>query len=103
MIIKVGMPNGMAKAGSNRMHEVLQGRVATRPQQSPNQPGYDAMNSTTSTIKDPVCGMTVDPITSVHADRDGKTYYFCGDKCRNKFTHLPPGAKSKMSGGSCCS
>ena len=38
-----------------------------------------------SATKDPVCGMTVDETTALHAERDGKTYYFCSDHCRQKF------------------
>ena len=37
-------------------------------------------------IKDPVCGMTVDPmVTRHHAHQDGVDYYFCGAACRGKF------------------
>ncbi len=39
--------------------------------------------------KDPVCGMTVDKKGTVHADIDGKTYYFCGYSCRDKFQLKP--------------
>jgi P-type Cu+ transporter len=35
--------------------------------------------------KDPVCGMTVDEATAVHAERDGKTFYFCGEGCLKTF------------------
>jgi hypothetical protein len=34
---------------------------------------------------DPVCGMTVDRRTAPHAERDGRTYVFCGDGCRRAF------------------
>ncbi|HMP89700.1 MAG TPA: heavy metal translocating P-type ATPase [Kiritimatiellia bacterium] len=37
--------------------------------------------------KDPICGMTVDESTALHADRDGQTFYFCSDHCRKKFLH----------------
>ena len=41
-------------------------------------------------IKDPVCGMGVDPAkaaaASVHA---GRTYYFCSTACRDKFEKDP--------------
>lgn len=37
------------------------------------------------TATDPICGMTVDPATALSADRDGQTYYFCCDHCRQKF------------------
>lgn len=35
--------------------------------------------------KDPICGMTVDEETSLHAARDGQTSYFCSEHCREKF------------------
>jgi Cu+-exporting ATPase len=43
------------------------------------------MKDTTSTTKDPICGMTVDGATALHAERDGKTFSFCSDHCRTKF------------------
>ncbi len=48
-------------------------------------------------VKDPVCGMTVDPHTAKHRHQhDGHPYYFCSAKCREKFIaepamHLKPG------------
>lgn len=52
--------------------------------------------------KDPVCGMTVDEATALHVDRDGKTFYFCGDHCRQKFLASPAGVKVDIKSGSCC-
>ena len=41
------------------------------------------------TVKDPVCGMSVDPATSKHRhEHDGATYHFCAAGCRTKFTSL---------------
>jgi Cu+-exporting ATPase len=34
---------------------------------------------------DPVCGMEVDETNGLRAERDGKTWYFCCDHCRQKF------------------
>ena len=43
-----------------------------------------------STIKDPVCGMDVDPATAKHrAMHDGQTYYFCSAGCEAKFKANP--------------
>ena len=50
------------------------------------------MNETKSTVKDPICGMDVDPDKALHAERDGKTFYFCSDSCLQKFLHAPAGA-----------
>ena len=43
------------------------------------------MKETAPVTKDPICGMTVDKATAIHADRDGETFYFCSDHCRQKF------------------
>ncbi|HEV2417224.1 MAG TPA: heavy metal translocating P-type ATPase [Terriglobia bacterium] len=41
-------------------------------------------------VKDPVCGMTVDPARAAgNATHNGKTYYFCGLGCLNKFKTQP--------------
>lgn len=42
------------------------------------------------TVKDPVCGMDVDPATATHkATHAGTTYYFCSGSCRTKFEAEP--------------
>jgi P-type Cu+ transporter len=41
-------------------------------------------------VRDPVCGMTVDPATSQHRfDHQGQTYHFCSAGCRTKFVAAP--------------
>jgi Cu+-exporting ATPase len=35
--------------------------------------------------EDPICGMTVDETSALHAERDGKTFYFCSEHCQKKF------------------
>jgi Cu+-exporting ATPase len=50
------------------------------------------MKNTTSTTKDPICGMTVDKATALHAERDGKMFSFCSDHCRTKFLSTPAAA-----------
>jgi len=48
----------------------------------------DAENATK--VKDPVCGMTVDPaMTPHHAMQEGQDYHFCSDGCRAKFVADP--------------
>jgi Cu+-exporting ATPase len=39
--------------------------------------------------KDPVCGMTVSPDTTLRHVHDGKTYLFCNPKCLAKFSATP--------------
>lgn len=41
-------------------------------------------------VKDPVCGMTVDPKNAAAAAvGGGSTYYFCSASCRDKFEQAP--------------
>jgi xanthine dehydrogenase accessory factor len=41
-------------------------------------------------VTDPVCGMTVDPLTSTHrAEHGGRTYWFCADGCKSEFLREP--------------
>lgn len=35
------------------------------------------MKTSKSVTKDPICGMNVNEATVLHAERDGKTFYFC--------------------------
>ena len=35
--------------------------------------------------RDPICGMTVNPDTALHAEHDGQTHYFCSEQCREQF------------------
>ncbi len=43
--------------------------------------------------KDPICGMTVDETSPLHAERDGQTFYFCSEHCRKKFLTTPAATK----------
>src|ERR1035437_2730451 len=45
--------------------------------------------------KDPICGMTVDETTSLHAERDGQTFFFCSEHCRKTFQATPATTKPK--------
>ena len=51
-----------------------------------------AVSVPATAVKDPVCGMTVDPATSKHRfDHAGTTYHFCSAGCRTKFEADPAG------------
>ena len=60
-----------------------------------SHPGHTHMNGSTiaggtgSAIKDPVCGMTVNPAAARHIEYAGKTYYFCSASCETKFQSAP--------------
>jgi Cu+-exporting ATPase len=52
----------------------------------PADPGKQAAHL----VKDPVCGMDVDPHAGKpHAEHKGRTYYFCCEGCRTKFLADP--------------
>ncbi len=40
-------------------------------------------------VTDPVCGMVVDPETTLTMDYDGRTYHFCSNHCRHRFQQDP--------------
>ena len=61
------------------------------------------MSTTKFMTKDPICGMSVDEKTALHAERDGKTFYFCGETCRKKFLSAPAGEKQDEKSHGCCS
>ena len=60
------------------------------------------MIETTNNTKDPICGMSVDEATALHAERDGKMFYFCSDHCLQKFLSTPAGTKPEEKSGCCC-
>lgn len=51
-----------------------------------NQNGSEQMNSQINMLRDPVCGMYVDPNNALKGKMGGKTYYFCSESCRAEFT-----------------
>lgn len=56
-------------------------------------------------VKDPICGMTVDPRTAtLRILYEEKYYYFCSENCRSKFkTQLEQSTVQKSGGGcKCC-
>src|SRR5258706_13077342 len=51
---------------------------------------HDHHADATAKVRDPVCGMTVDPPTSRHRfDYRGETFHFCSAGCRTKFAADP--------------
>ncbi|MEO8779527.1 MAG: heavy metal translocating P-type ATPase [Rhodanobacter sp.] len=57
----------------------------------------------TAAAIDPVCGMKVNPQTAKHqADYAGQTYYFCGARCREKFTADPQAFAHDMNTRDAC-
>jgi Cu+-exporting ATPase len=78
------------------------GRYSSRQNESEK-----TMKNTTM-VKDPVCGMDIEPGAAAgRSEYQGQTYHFCGAKCKEKFDLKPEqylsnsGATSK-SGHGCC-
>ena len=54
------------------------------------QLGHEAIVPTPHTVKDPVCGMDVDPHTTQHhSEHQGHAYHFCSENCKIKFEGNP--------------
>jgi P-type Cu+ transporter len=60
------------------------------------------MNESKSVTKDPICGMTVNETTAINAERDGKTFYFCSEHCRQTFLSRPADVKPENKSPGCC-
>lgn len=48
------------------------------------------------TAVDPICGMTVATTSPLRTERDGQTYFFCSEFCRQKFVSGAPSANSGL-------
>lgn len=54
-----------------------------------------------ATLKDPVCGMAIDPATAKHTSEYlGQTYYFCSLMCLKAFEDDPQPYLRQRDGGS---
>ena len=72
-----------AKAMPSMPHVQMAGQVGHEHQ------GHDHHDHA-HRVKDPVCGMTVDPQTTAHhATHEGRDYHFCAARCREKFVADP--------------
>ena len=62
--------------------------VTARQKRGPKQPAQEAPHVVFAT--DPVCGMTVDPLTAAHkAEFGGNTFWFCSAGCQAEFEKTP--------------
>ena len=58
--------------------------VAPRPAQE--RPSSDRV----SMVKDPMCGMYMDPRLALRMEHKRESVYFCSDECRQKFLSSSP-------------
>lgn len=63
----------------------------SRPSQADHDPMDAAAGIDPRSVRDPVCGMTVDPANAAGGEREyeGTTYYFCSHRCNERFTADP--------------
>jgi Cu+-exporting ATPase len=40
-------------------------------------------------VKDPVCGMDIDPAAAAGEEHEGRTFYFCSEACHRTFLTDP--------------
>jgi Cu+-exporting ATPase len=67
----------------------------------------DRVEDAAPTVVDPVCGMTLRPLSAAGMSRfDGQPFYFCSSACHTRvdadpvrFRRRPPG---ELRAGSCC-
>jgi uncharacterized protein len=48
-------------------------------------------------VKDPVCGMYMDPRLAVKHEIKNGIFYFCSENCKKKFLEIPPGEEPARS------
>lgn len=71
---------------------MTENETRARPHQHDHASHHHAGERATKTqaVKDPLCGMSVDPATAEHhADYGGTIYYFCSETCHAKFEANP--------------
>jgi len=65
---------------------------ATKCLVTPASSKEKAMAQDTTKVKDPVCGMWIDPEkAAAKSEYEGDTYYFCAEGCKKQFD-ADPGA-----------
>ncbi|CAO3408219.1 heavy metal translocating P-type ATPase [Azospirillum largimobile] len=79
---------GPAKGDAN-MNDLHHGH-GHQPGHDHHGPHHHAGPDDHRTVKDPVCGMMVDPAqTAHHAEHDGHSFHFCSARCHDKFVTAP--------------
>ncbi len=88
-IVRVRTPAGRVRGGTQEEIALLAlAEIVSARHKRPKQAAYEVAQVTF--VTDPVCGMTVDPLTSTHqAEHDGKAYWFCSAGCKSEFLKEP--------------
>lgn len=89
-IARVRSPAGTVRGGTQEEIALLAlaDVVAMRRKRPAKAPAAEVAQVTF--VTDPVCGMTVDPLTSTRKSvYNGVTYWFCSDGCKSEFEKSP--------------
>jgi YHS domain-containing protein len=66
----------------NRLIGLIVRGVSGKPKRQPAEGGVSPAKDT---VKDPVCGMYMDPRLAIHLENSQGSFYFCSEECRHKF------------------
>jgi xanthine dehydrogenase accessory factor len=88
-LARVRTPAGKARGGTQEEIALLAlAEIVAARRKRPRQAAVEVAPVTF--VTDPVCGMTVDPLTSTHRlDHHGSTYWFCSAGCESEFSREP--------------
>ena len=56
-----------------------------------SDPGGRPSTAGGNMVKDPMCGMYMDPRLAVQHKKNNGVFYFCSEECKNKFLGITPG------------
>lgn len=62
----------------------------------------NTMNESTFETKEPICEMSVDKVSALHTERNGETFYFCGDQRLQKLLSTHAGIEPERKSGCGC-
>jgi Cu+-exporting ATPase len=83
-------PPCCCSASAGESDSARESAVAHRHSAASGGAGAGGMQTAANGVRDPVCGMTVDPHKTSHRQQQaGRTYYFCSARCRDKFVADP--------------
>lgn len=90
-IARVRAPAGKVRGGTQEEIALLAlAEIVAARRKRPARPLPVARSVPVTFVTDPVCGMTVDPLTSPHrAEHGGQAYWFCGAGCKASFEAEP--------------
>src|SRR5581483_6028678 len=81
---------GEAERSDSRVHRHMHGGDHEAGAERNVHHGHGETLPAPGLVKDPVCGMDVDPHSAGNkAEHGGRTYYFCSARCRERFAAEP--------------